>query len=64
MSFIVYMHTTPNKKRYIGITQQEAESVRQKGYDRKHLYVAVKEKRKAYGCFWEVENSPHFKRGR
>lgn len=41
-----------------------AEAVRQKGYDRKYLYVAVKEKRKAYGCFWEVENSSFLKKGR
>ena len=44
MSFIVYMHTTPNKKRYIGITQQEAEVrwKKGKGYDTQYFSKAIK----------------------
>ena len=41
-----------------------AEAIRQNRYDRKNLYLAVKEKRKAYGCFWEVDDSPNFKKNK
>ena len=49
MSFIVYMHTTPNNKRYVGITQKEAVEARNKFIEdnnlphRKNIYTGEKQ---------------------